>query len=121
MFIRKYLVDLGILIGISEGVDGGIEIVEEADDGHGPRGVRILGTDLVEVDDPREQEGDGVISPGGDRPPVSQLVRHRRRQHGVEQPGRMRRGLRGSAVLHLDLPSFQDARFLLNCIVGYLR
>lgn len=62
-------------------VEACVELVEHADDLHGG----TLGTHCREAHDVREQHGDIIKLPGGDRLPLPQLLGHVTRKNGVEK------------------------------------
>lgn len=79
-----YLVNIGILLGIGEYVEGCVQIVQQLDNLHGSLRVGILGTVIVEAHHTAEEQRNAFVLFGRHRTLVAQLVGHGGRQNGVQ-------------------------------------
>lgn len=80
------LINKWIFPGVRQSVKSSVEVVEEVDNLHGPFPRRMLAAEGVEAHDAAEEDGHIVISLRRHRTLVPQLVGHRWRKHGIQQP-----------------------------------
>lgn len=86
------LVYVRVVPGVCQDVEARVHVVEQVDDLDGALGRGVLAAEGVEAHDAAEEDADVVVALGRHGPLVAQLVGHRRRQDGVEQPeGRKRK------------------------------
>lgn len=80
------LINKWIFPGVRQSVKSSVEVVEEVDNLHGPFPRRVLAAEGIEAHNAAEEDSHVVISLRGHRTLVPQLVGHRWREHGIQQP-----------------------------------
>lgn len=80
------LINKWIFPGVRQSVKSSVEVVEEVDNLHGPFPRRVLAAEGIEAHNAAEEDSHVVISLCGHRTLVPQLVGHRWREHGIQQP-----------------------------------
>lgn len=81
-----HLVDVGILAGVGQNVELGVDVVEEVDDFDGSLSWGMFAAEGVESHDATEQDGDVVVAFRRNRTFVSQFVGYGRWEDRVQQP-----------------------------------